>query len=181
MKPKLYPCKECGKLVPIRSKGLCPACRQKQRLKNGEIKTVYYNIKPISEKRKKQKVEERGCLKPFFEMHISLLQKNPYSSFSGKRINEPNVSNIAHILPKRKNGGFHSIQCHFDNALYLTLQEHTTFDKLLDERNYEKLEQIFGKFWFDTVVPKIKKLLSIATEQNKMRLSLEEYLDNLQV
>ena len=27
MERKLYPCKECGAKVPVRSKGLCPPCR----------------------------------------------------------------------------------------------------------------------------------------------------------
>lgn len=174
-KNKLYPCEECGTLVKIRSKGLCGGCRQKQRLGDGTLVTKKYTIKPITEKRKQKRSDERGCLHAFFEFHITQLEKKPFSEESGKIISEPSATNICHLLPKRKEGGFPSVQCVIDNCIYLTWEEHNQFDKLLDERNYTKLEELFPKSW-KKACEKLKKLLPLSLERNKMYFSLVEYL-----
>ena len=172
---KLYPCTKCGTKVPIRSKGLCGMCRQQQRIEEGELTVKKYSIKPISTKRKKEKTEERECLDAFFKYQLLKLEKNPYSEESGTLISEPTTANICHILPKRKAGGFPSVKCNLTNCIFLTIQEHNRFDKLLDERDYEKLEKEFPKSW-KKACEKLKFLLPLTSEKNKMYLSLTEYL-----
>ncbi|MEN6292340.1 MAG: hypothetical protein ABFD07_10065, partial [Methanobacterium sp.] len=156
--------------------GKCGICRQQERIESGDLKVKKYSIKAITPKRKEQKSKERGCLGAFFEFHLTNLEKNPKSEESGTFIDEPTTANIAHLLPKRKQGGFPSVQCHLDNCVYLTLSEHTRFDKLLDERDYKKLEQEFPNSW-EIVCQRLRKLLNIALERNKMYFSLIEYLD----
>lgn len=175
MESKLYPCIECGVKVPIRSKGKCNSCRFKERQQEGSLPKQTYSIKPISEKRKKQKKEEKDCLGAYFDFHLLSLMKNPKSEESGIIIDEPTTANICHLLPKRKTGGFPSVQCHTDNVVYLTLSEHNRFDKLLDERDYETLEKEFPNSW-KKVCERLKKLLTMCTERNKMYFSLVDYL-----
>ena len=175
MESKLYPCKECGTKVKIRSKGLCPSCRHKQRQNEGSLPVKKFSIKPISYKRQKQKKEEKGCLGAYFEFHLLNLMKNPRSEESGIIIDEPTSANVCHLLPKRKTGGFPSVQCNVDNVVYLTLSEHNRFDKLLDERDYETLEKEFPNSW-GKVCERFKKLLTMCTERNKMYFSLVDYL-----
>lgn len=176
MDRKLYPCVVCGTKVPVRSKGKCGLCRQMERIESGDLTTKKYTIKPITEKRKKQRQAERGCLGTFFEFHISNLEKHPFSEESGKIITEPSATNICHLLPKRKEGGFPSVQCNLENVVYLTWEEHTLFDKLLDSREYKKLEEKFPNSW-EKICKRLKKLLSLCLERNKMYFSLKEYLD----
>lgn len=172
---KLYPCKNCGTKVRIRSKGLCPACREAQRREDGTLPQKKYSIPKLSKKRATQKKEERACLDGYFDFHLLKLAKSPYSEESGTLIVEPTTANVCHLLPKRKTGGFPSVKCHLDNVVYLTLQEHTTFDKLLDERDYEKLESEFPNVW-NTVCQRMEKLLNVCSERNKFYFSFLEYL-----
>lgn len=174
---KLYPCNECGKLVKIRSKGLCPGCRYEQRKKEGSL-IVYNNpIKPITEKTKKKRIEERSCLSLFFQLNIEKLKKYPYSMESKERIFEPSALNICHILPKRKDGGFPSVQCDMRNVIYLTWQEHSNFDKYLDERDFSKLEYFFPISW-KLVINILNSLLDNCRERNKMYFDIKEYLNS---
>lgn len=175
MERKLYPCKECGKKVPIRSKGLCNSCRYKQREKEGTLPSYSKKIKPFKVKNRTTRKEGRKCLDIFFKHHTETLQKNPVSMESGTFISTVTTANLAHILPKRKTGGFPSVQCHLDNCVYLTIQEHNRFDKLLDERDYSKIEQEFPNTW-KIVCQRLPKLLDMVTERNKMYFSLTEYL-----
>ncbi|MDC7249836.1 MAG: hypothetical protein PQJ49_07980 [Sphaerochaetaceae bacterium] len=175
MEKKLYPCIVCGTKVPIRSKGKCPKCRHDERVANGEIGQKKVPIKPITAKRQRQRQKDRGCLGEFFEYHIKQIEKHPYSMESGTIIATPTTANVCHLLPKRKTGGFPSVQCHLDNAVYLTIQEHNRFDKLLDERDYDTLEREFPNTW-SAACHKLRKLLTICVERNKMYFSLEEYL-----
>lgn len=177
MDRKLYPCIVCGTKVPVRSKGKCGLCRQMERIESGDLTTKKYTIAPITNKRKKQRSEERGCLGTFFEFHIRQLERHPFSEESGKLIAEPSATNICHLLPKRKEGGFPSVQCNLDNFVYLTWEEHTLFDKLLDNREYKKLEENFPKTW-KIVCSRLKKLLSLCQERNKMYFSLIDYFEN---
>ena len=177
MKNKLYKCKhpDCEFEQPILSKGLCNYHRYLERQAEGTLPNQSYSIKPISNKRKKEKDKERGCLNTFFEFQLLKLLKNPKSEESGIIIVEPTTANICHLLPKRKSGGFPSVQCHTDNVIFLTLSEHNRFDKLLDERDYSTLEKEFPNSW-NKVCERLKKLLKITTEKNRMYFSLVEYL-----
>jgi hypothetical protein len=146
----LYKCKECGRLVPIRSKGLCPACRETQRREQGET-TMQTRVHT------KKGGEE---LKGFFDRHIELLKKNPYSYESGRKISNSSRMNIAHLFPKRK---YKSVACDDNNVVYLTWQEHTDFDYYVDTRDLEKLETFFPKTWMA-----MKKVLPLVVEQGKL-------------
>ena len=179
MNRRLYECrgKGCGIKVPILSKGLCPMCRDKQRRKEG-TKPIYKNkIKQISDKTKNKKEQKRDQLNTFFEYHYKQLVKNPYSIESGEFIPDVTSANLAHVLPKRSIGGFPSVAAHKENCVYLSLQEHNTFDKLLDERNYSRLEELFPNSW-EIICRKAEKMLSLCEERNKMYYSFKEYLKN---
>lgn len=179
MERKLYKCKhpDCNTEQAILNKGLCNYHRGMQRQADGTLPKYTKKIKQISTKRKLARKEERGCLKGFFDYHIRMLEKNPYSEESGDRIYEPSVMQICHLLPKRKQGGFPSVQCNIDNVVYLTLQEHTRFDKLLDEKRYTELEKEFPKSWKKACF-RMEKVLSLCTERNKTYFALTEYLEN---
>jgi hypothetical protein len=125
------PCDNCGRTVNIRSKGLCPACRYRQRGKDKSPTT--------------KRESKRRCLKKYFESHVESLGKHPYSELSGKYINTPSALNIAHIFPKRSGGGFPSVMCHSDNFVYLTWEEHTRFDELLDSNRMDELRDEFSE------------------------------------
>lgn len=177
MDRKLYKCKAegCTREVPILSKGRCPLCRHNQRKEEGTLPKYKKSIKPFKKKNKTIRNKERACLGAFFDFHITNLEKNPYSTESQAYISTPSVANIAHLLPKRKQGGFPSIQCNIDNAIYLTIQEHNHFDKLLDEGNFERLEKDFPNSW-EEICKKFIKLLNVCKERNKFYFKVEEYL-----
>lgn len=174
---KLYPCKKCGIKVPIRSKGLCPKCRYEERKDAGELPIQKNKIQPITQKTKNRKIEERGCLKAFFEYHIAKLEQKPVSMESGKIILFPGTVNICHLLPKRKTGGFPSVQCDLSNAIYLTWQEHSAFDIALDQNNYTFLENNFPKVW-KLGINILILLLEKVTERNKMYWNIKEYIES---
>lgn len=179
MNRKLYKCKhpDCNIQQAILSKGLCNYHRNMQRQADGSLPKYTNKIKQISTKRKLARKEERGCLKGFFDYHIRMLEKNPYSEESGDRIYEPSVMHVAHLLPKRKQGGFPSVQCNIDNIIYLLLSEHSRMDKLLDERRYTELEKEFPNS-IKKIRNRMKKVLSLCTERNKTYFALTEYLEN---
>ncbi|MCA9748542.1 MAG: hypothetical protein KC414_05510 [Romboutsia sp.] len=174
MQPKLYPCNNCGKKVPIRSKGLCPMCRDVQRKELGE-KPIYTNkIKPISDKRKEIRKEERGCLTGYFNFHLQNLEKNPYSEESGTFISEPTTANVCHIIDK---GRHKSVQCHLSNCIYLTLSEHNRMDKLLFEHRFEDFKKEFPKA-FKLYVIRYIKLRQIIKETTKFLIAFDSFLEN---
>lgn len=172
MNRKLYPCKECGREVPIRSKGLCPSCRQKQKEEQGDTK-VSTPIRKFNPKTLEKRKENRKCLDGYFSYHIEILNKRPYSEESRHPIVSPASVNVCHIFPKRI---YKSIQCNLDNCVYLTWGEHTRFDKLLDELDFELLEEEFPVAW-EKVVERVKKLLPLILEKKKLYIKFVEYLN----
>jgi hypothetical protein len=96
MKNKLYPCKECGTKVKIRSKGLCPYCRSRQK---GTLVSRYY-LSQQTAKTKEKRRNRAQLLKVFFEKHLQTIQSHPNCENCGVRM-ACNIANIAHILPKR--------------------------------------------------------------------------------
>ena len=181
MEKKLYKCKYvggCDTEQPILSKGLCNFHRMQERKAEGTLPVYKNKINPYTIKAKEKRTAERSELPSFFQDQIEILSKNPISQQSGKAISAPNSLNICHILPKRKGGGFPSVQSHPDNVLYLTWDEHTRFDALLDRRDYSTLEQEFDVVW-PIAIEKVRKLIDIVTERNKVYFSLEEYLDSI--
>lgn len=162
---KLYPCKECGSMVKIRSKGLCPKCRYKQRDRECKLKPQSKNI---------QKVEEKSSLNVFYSSMIAIHSSNPFSIESGKYIYELDRSNMCHILPKRT---YKSVSCNADNIIILTIEEHARFDQLLDCLEIDRLMSEFPKT-MRIVIDKIKKVLPLCRENGKIRTALETLINS---
>jgi hypothetical protein len=166
MERKLYPCKECGAKVPIRSKGLCPPCREMQRRSQGE-ETMLTRKTPIKKSFKVDK-ERKEKLSKFFEAHINFLKSNPFCFETGERIYDPSRLNIAHLFPKRK---YHSVEDHSSNVVYLSWDAHTRFDRLVDTNNFDRLQKEFPKSF-----ERMKKVLHLVEEKGLLKTKLEEWL-----
>ena len=133
---RTYKCERCGREVAIRSKGLCPACRAKER-PTGERKPFLH--KTISNKKKTKDPELSG----FFRLMLDELNERKMSE-TGRSIPFPTVCNVCHILPKRT---YKSVAKERKNIIFLTDTEHTRFDYLLDILNFDLLESEFGHVW----------------------------------
>lgn len=161
MQRKKKICVECGNETFIFSKGRCEFCARKS----------YGRPKQVSEKHVKAKKEKSDARNVYFDTLIALCK---VSEESGKPIYSPNRSNVCHIFPKRI---YNSVATHLDNYVYLTLEEHTRFDYLLDTLNFEALELEFPKAW-KIVISRVKKLVPHISENGKLKLKFEEYLEN---
>jgi len=168
MERKLYPCKECGAKVPVRSKGLCPPCRELQRRSQGE-ETMMTRKTPIK-KSFKVDTERKDKLNKFFDAHIEFLTQHPFCYETGERIYAPSRLNIAHLFPKRK---YRSVEDHNDNVVYLSWDAHTRFDRLVDTNNFDRLEKEFPKSF-----ARMKKVVSLVEENGILKTKLEEWLTN---
>ena len=159
---KKYPCKQCGVEVIIRSKGLCPLCRKKE---VGEKPRKA--IKSLSPKRKTSSFENKIIMGEYFSHHLNLCRQ---SENSGVFISEPTRVNICHLLPKRI---YKSVKDNIDNCIYLTQDEHTRFDYLLDTLNLDKIHQempVAYKILFE----RLEKILPLVQEKGKLLFKLEE-------
>lgn len=112
MNKKLYPCNNCKKEVPVRSKGLCAYCRN---LQKGSVVKRY--ILKQSGKNKAKKEQKRAILQPFYEYHLEKIAKNSYCENCGCRI-QGNLLNLAHILPKGY-GRNTEVMGELNNCIYL--------------------------------------------------------------
>lgn len=161
--PKKYPCKQCGTEVILRSKGLCPLCRSR------ELPTKIKKAIPKFTVKTQKKNSERKLVRDvYFEYHI---KKCTASEESGTPIFEANRGNICHILPKRL---YTSVQANLDNCVYLTLEEHTKFDYLLDTLNFDKLEKEFPNVW-KLLGGRYNKISKFTNEHGKLKQKFEEY------
>lgn len=133
---RTYKCERCGREVAIRSKGLCPVCRAKER-PTGERKPFLH--KTISSKKKTKDPELSG----FFRLMLEELNEKRMSE-TGRSIPMPTVCNVCHILPKRT---YKSVAKERKNIIFLTDTEHTRFDHLMDTLDFDRLEQEFGHVW----------------------------------
>ena len=112
----------------------------------------------------------------FYDKHIERLRKNPFSMESKKYIANPSRANICHILPKRKTGGFPSIAKVDLNIIYLTLDEHTDFDRYLDNRDFKQLEIDFPNV-FKILQERLPTLLVFSDESGKNYNVFKEWSD----
>lgn len=126
---KTYPCKACGKLVTLRSHGLCPSCRAKVLGAKGR--------KPLASHKK------TTGLPGFFDAMLWKLRESGMS-YTGRPIAFPTVANVCHILPKR---AYKSVAEDEDNIVFLTHGEHTRFDHLVDTLDFAALEKEFPFVW----------------------------------
>lgn len=153
-------CNECGNLDYIFSKGRCKQCASKG-----------YKLKKISPKKVKEKKETSDIRSVYFDYHVSKCKK---SEESGCNIIEASRVNICHILPKRR---YESVQGHLDNYIYLTPDEHSRFDRLLDEMDFDKLKAEFPTAII-LLYLRFKKLIPFVKETDgKLFNRLREYFE----
>lgn len=161
-------CKNCETEQYIFSKGRCQRCatiEDSKPLKRGST------IKKQTEKNKAYRKSQSTVREVYFSYHI---ERCKVSEESGVNIYNPNRANIAHIIDK---GRHKSVQSHLDNFIYLTIQEHTDFDKLLFESNFEALEKNFTNAW-GIALERLKTVLPECLEKTKFIIKLEEYLSS---
>ena len=170
MKRRLYACDRCGTKVPVRSKGLCPRCREQERINNGTqtMLSKKHKLNKTSSKTSAKNREKKKVRDVYFEYHIARCTS---SEDSGIIIYNPTKANICHLLPKSNHP---SVQANLENCIYLTFTEHERFDKLLFEHRFEDLEKEFETAW-PIALQRIKKLLPLA-ENTKLTRALTQYL-----
>lgn len=116
-----YEC-SCGKKYP-KWQGKCDACGKWNSLEEKIIPSKIYRLPKVSLKRKEQNKQpdiEKGLLDKWFDERIAEAKKQPYCENCGAsllyQLNSSNVATrrsvVAHILPKRKVGGFPSVATH---------------------------------------------------------------------
>ena len=155
----LYSCEKCGRLVKVRSKGLCPSCRSKE-LRESKKE----NKEKVLHKKKVYRKNTNPELSGFFRIMLDELSE-VRMSMTGKPIHFPTVCNVCHILPKRI---YKSVATERDNVIFLTDEEHNRFDRLLDEMDFDSLEKEFGAIWMYAV----RKILNMNVKE-KGRLITE--------
>ena len=106
------------------------------------------------------KAKPKGkSLAVFFGAHVARLSMTRRSA-TGAYITCPGISNICHLYPKRK---YKSVAEDNDNIIYLTADEHTRFDYLLDTMDFNRLLEEFDDTWLlaanklTALVPKVEK------------------------
>lgn len=161
-------CKNCQTEQYIFSKGRCQRCAT---IEDSKPLNRGSTIKKQTEKNKSYRKSQSEIRNNFFSYHINLCK---FSEESGVIIYEPNRSNICHLFSKSKHP---SVQDNLYNYVYLTLEEHSRFDKLLFENNFEKLEKEFPNCW-DKVVHRMKIVSKACTERTKFFIKFEDYVSN---
>lgn len=122
-----------------------------------------------TQKNKDAKKDRSNIRDVYFDYHINLCKA---SEESGVRIPYPTRANICHLFDKARHP---SLQGNLDNCIYLTLDEHTLFDRLLYSHEFDKLELNFPNSWNNTC-EKLKSLLSLCSDNTKFSTKVEEYL-----
>lgn len=163
-------CSSCHTEQYLFSKGRCQRCATIEDTKPIERKQIVskpYRILFQTEKNKLYRKSQSAIRDVFFEHHMKLCK---CSEEDGTSIFYPSRGNICHLFYKRT---YKSVQGNLNNFVYLTLEQHERFDKLLDCNNFEVLEKEF-KCW-PLVVSRMKALLPEVTENGKLKLLIEDY------
>lgn len=174
IKKKKKVCKTCGEECYIWSKGNCRSCDASSKTTStlqskNKLKSSNKRIRKFNPKSREKRSKERSCLEVYFEYHIERCNS---SDETGKAIYNANRSSICHLLPKRT---YKSVMCNIDNCVYLTLEEHTRFDYLLDTFKFDVLEKEFKNSW-KIACERYKKLIPLTEESGKLIYKLKEYL-----
>lgn len=156
-------CKNCDR--PAFSKGLCQIHMPKNK-----IQSIQKPIKQSRTKTAQKKKETSEIRSEYFEYH---LPRCTHSQESFKPINNPTRSNICHIIPKARH---ESVQAHLDNCIYLTEDEHSRFDHLLFNLEFDKLEKEFKNSWNNTCLLS-KNLLNLCQENTVLTRAFKKYLN----
>ena len=151
-------CTGCGKSVlSFWKKGLCKFCASKTH-------------KKLSSKPSKYKAEIKDEMEEYFSYHIGKCLK---SENSNEIIYSPNRSNICHIFPKSK---YKSVRSLKENCVYLSLEEHTFFDSLLDRGNVEEIKEKFSAQFLEVLRERIKNILPLVEESGRVKETLKKLL-----
>ena len=94
-------------------------------------------------------------------------------SATGAYIPCPGVSNICHLYPKRK---YKSVAEDNDNIIYLTADEHTRFDYLLDTMDFSRLLDEFGNVWL-LAARRMRDLTPRVEEDGKLKTRLLSWIE----
>lgn len=137
---------------------------------NKPLKKTRGTIKKVTDKKKEEKKETALLREVYFDYHLNYCS---YSEESGKSIPNPTRANICHIYDK---GRHSSLQDNLDNYVYLTLEEHQDFDRLLYNHEFERLEVEFKNSWPKACL-RIKKLVSLCSENTVFSRKINQYLD----
>lgn len=143
-------CLKCDR--PSFSKGFCQ---------------YHYKSKPIKTGSKKIDKTE---INSYFDNLISKCYK---SDNSGLPIQNPNRSNIAHILPKRNH---RSVADNEDNYLFLTFKEHERFDYLLFSHKFKEIEEEFPKLMIK-LTERLRKILPLCEETTPLKIAIEKWIN----
>lgn len=161
-------CKNCQTEQYIFSKGRCQRCatiEDSKPLKRGST------IKKQTEKNKAIRKSQSEIRNEYFDYHISICK---VSEESGVAIPNPTRANICHIFDKARHP---SVQANLYNYVYLTLDEHTRFDQLLYQHDFERLEQEFPNCLFK-VLHRVDIVSRACTERTKFFIKLEEWIQS---
>ena len=151
-------CTDCGRSVlSFWKKGLCKFCASKTH-------------KKLSSKPSKYKAEIRDEMEEYFSYHIGRCLR---SENSNEIIYSPNRSNICHIFPKSK---YKSVRSLKENCVYLSLEEHTLFDSLLDRGKVEEIKEKFSAQFLEVLRGRIKNILPFVEESGRVKETLKKLL-----
>ena len=151
-------CTGCGKSVlSFWKKGLCKFCASKTH-------------KKLPSKPSKYKAEIKDEMEEYVSYHIGRCLR---SENSNEIIYSPNRSNICHIFPKSK---YKSVRSLKENCIYLTIEEHTLFDNLLDRGKYEEIQEKFSAQFLEVLKDRIGKVLPLVQEEGIVKQTLIKFL-----
>ena len=151
-------CTGCGKSVlSFWKKGLCKFCASKTH-------------KKLPSKPSKYKAEIKDEMEEYVSYHIGRCLR---SENSNEIIYSPNRSNICHIFPKSK---YKSVRSLKENCVYLSLEEHTLFDNLLDRGKYEEIQEKFSAQFLEVLKDRIGKVLPLVQEEGIVKQTLIKFL-----
>ena len=171
MTAKNKKCTSCGREdQPWFSKKRCKGCaciEDRKPLKRGFV------IKKQTEKNKVYRKSQSAVRDIYFSYHIVNCRS---SEHSGIVIHNPGRSNCCHLFSKSKHP---SVQDNLVNCIYLTLQEHTDFDRLLFENDFEGLEKKMPNAWA-TAKGRMQLLLPFVKEETKFKHKFEEWTQSKQ-
>lgn len=166
IKQKKKICKSCDTEQFIFSKGRCKKCatiEDSKPLNRGAV------IKKQTEKNKSHRKSQSEIRNTYFDFHLGLCKA---SDESGVPIPNPTRANICHLFDKARHP---SVQANIYNCIYLTLDEHTRFDQLLYQHEFDKLEQEFPNAW--EKAKRAMVMVSYAvTERTKFFIKFEEWM-----
>lgn len=107
------------------------------------------------------------------EFFIEMSKEAHASVETGTPLYMVNRTNLCHILPKRK---YKSVALDRRNIIFLTTDEHTRFDYLLDCNDFQGLEKEFPNAW-KVACERFIEMLPDVEETGKLRTLWEEYCE----